>query len=903
MNASLGQAVARTGKFTLHPLAVVRLGGLPASATIFSHGTSSEMLREIGRLEAECESCRQTVCDKIGEVIPSAFERSNEDGRALLKLKRDLFNSRAPAEGALGTLRTLAADEFYQLVIQFAGSLARLNELRRSFEDAHATEVEHGQGKALAIASDHSFRRAIDLTNRSLSSKLSAFESSGSFRSGKDRAQVAGAVARYILRAGQKISPLSSLGLVAVGRIGEPVSSDFRSIDVPLRRDIQARAGALEYLAGQLLRDLRDIAPSSLVRLNSSLRERDSELHWGATILDDPPSSRVRRTGLSWKRSSSAFFRLLFRIFVSRAEKAIPLHELRAALTEILPGEVRGRVDALLSEAWAAGFLQPELSWSDWPIDQMKAAIGYLDESRGLRANTAFDDLLSSIGEGEALRLPTAQVEEAFEELIAALGIQLTVSEIRPLLFEDCYLRLDEAPIPPDEKLVSDLQYLLQLVPMLSVKSPMGRMRRFLTKRFVEDYGVNGSCGDAFEFVSNAAKIIDDLFSGSPEEQVAKLEKIKMIDADQEKLEKLRDKFLTDLASAAQTAQSINLSTEDIASFAEISQQRSVGGSLTQMFFVQPFRKGGEDRYVLNHIYPGASSTFSRFVPDEPEYTNAVSSYLSAISEPGGWLELQGHFGFNACLHPKFASHAVSIPPGLALGDTVISLEELGIRHRAETNDLVFVDRRARDISIFYPAILSPFAMARMEQIVRVLGSSVEMIDDLWRDLAPRLARRPDGAIAVPRVDFGVLTLVRRTLICPARLLPTVKIDAASFFAEFNRWADAESLPRYLFVRRALLQDETWDDLAWESRLKVPGGKIGKPMPLDRDCPLSVQLLQKELANSTLAVAFTEALPSPDQYLYSRGTETVVAELGIELSYTANASSIEENTVELAVRA
>lgn len=326
MSASRGLTAARTGQFILHPLAVVRLGGLPATATNFSDGTSSGMLREIGRLEAAHDDCRQAVCDKIGEIIPRAFERSTDDGRALIKLKRDLFNARTPAEEGLGALRNLAAAEFYQLVVQFAASLAQLDELRRFFKAAHAAEVERGQVKALAIASDHSFRRAIDLTNRSLSNTLSAFENSGAFRSGKDRAQVAGALARYILRAGQKISPLSSLGLVAVGRIGEPASSDFRSIDSPLRRDIQIRAGTLEYLAGQLLSDIRNIAPSSLVCLNSSLRERDSAVHWGATILDDPPNSRIRRTGLSWKRSSSAFFRLLVRIFASRGGKSIPLH-------------------------------------------------------------------------------------------------------------------------------------------------------------------------------------------------------------------------------------------------------------------------------------------------------------------------------------------------------------------------------------------------------------------------------------------------------------------------------------------------------------------------------------------------------------------------------------------------
>lgn len=893
----------RTGQFILHPLAVVRLGGLPATATIFSDGTSSGMLREIGRLEAAHDDCRQSVCDTIGEIVPHAFERSTEDGRALLKLKRDLFNARAPTEEGLGALRNLAAAGFYRLVVRIAESIARLDELRRSFGAAHAAEVERGQVKALAIASDHSFRRAIDLTNRSLSNTLSAFENSGSFRSGKDRAQVAGALARYILRAGQKISPLSSLGLVAVGRIGEPASADFRSIDPPLRRDIQIRAGTLEYLAGQLLGNIRNIAPSSLVCLNSSLRERDSAVHWGATILDDPPNSRIRRTGLSWKRSSSAFFRLLVRVFASRGGKSIPLQELRVVLTEILPSHARGRVDALLGEAWTAGFLQPELSWSDAPIDHMRAAIGYLDEPRKSLANTAFNNLLASIGDCESLRLPTARVEEALDGLIAALDLKVALADLRPLLFEDCYLRLEEAPIPPDETLVSDLRHLLQLVPMLTVNSPMGRMRHFLTKRFVDDYGLNGSCRDAFEFVSNAAKFIDDLFSGSPEEQVAKLEKIKLVHADQEKLEALRDKFLTGLADAARTDQSICLSIDDIASFSENSRQGAVGGSLTQMFFVQPFRIGGEDRYALNHIYPGGASTFSRFVPDEPEYRNAVSSYLSAIAEAGGCLELEGHFGFNACLHPKFAARSVAIPPVLALGDTVMSLEELEIRHRSGTNDLVFVDRSGRDVSIFYPAILSPFAMARMEQIVRVLGSSVEMVDDLWRDLAPRLARRPDGVIAVPRVDFGVLTLIRRTLVCPVTVLPSVKNDAASFFTEFNHWADAEALPRYLFVRRAVLQGEARDDLALEGRLKVPGGKVGKPMPLDRDCPLSVQLLQKELVNSTLAVAFSEALPSPDQYLYTRGGEPVVAELGIELSYTSNKSLIEENAVELSARA
>ena len=90
--------------------------------------------------------------------------------------------------------------------------------------------------------------------------------------------------------------------------------------------------------------------------------------------------------------------------------------------------------------------------------------------------------------------------------------------------------------------------------------------------------------------------------------------------------------------------------------------------------------------------------------------------------------------------------------------------------------------------------------------------------------------------------------------------------------------------PRWLFSRRAViatlhrgtgLQPSDWRSLP---------GKEAKPMPLDRDCPLAVRILQKNLAASELDVLFAEALPQAAQTCFTREGQAVVGELGIELT-------------------
>lgn len=895
-----GSQTNGSGLYILHPLALVRLGGLPATATVLSKGAAAAARRDIDRLTVRHTAARQAACDAIGAIVPRAFERHQDDGRALLRLKRDLFNARPPQQAGLESLKALARDDVFQAIAELADDILRLNALQRSFHETHGAEVEQGYAAAINLCDGPSFRRAIDIANQNLSDAILAFERSGPAASPKERAQIGGALARYALRAGQKISPLSSLGLVAVGRVAATNGSHDGSIDAPMEQVVQLRAGALDYVVGQLLQHIRNLAPESPVCLNSSVDVTGTELHWASVVRDDPPDWRVRRSRLSWQRSSAAFLRLLHRILSSHTTRAMALAELRSLLSEILPDQSPDRIDGLLDDAWASGFLQPCLSWSTAPIPQTSAAIASLNGALRCRVEPAFADLLAAMDIDARASLPTAAVEKAFLEFAAAAGIDAAARDLRPIMFEDCQLQLGEIEAPVDQDVLSDLQSLLRLVPMLTAHSPMGRMRRFLTKQFTEEYGEGGFCPDSYDFVRRVAVLMDDVLLGTGQDRVEKFEQLRLVDNDHERAIALRDRFLTLLAARTAADEPVALSQGDMAAWVDETGRIPAGTRLTQMFFLQPFQQEGTERYAINHIYPGAGSIFSRFVPDRPEYMDPARTYLDAIAEPGGYLELEGHFAFNACLHPQFAARTVAIPPDFREEDAAISLRALGLRHRPQMNDLVFVDSDGGEVSIFYPAILSPFSMSRPHQIVRVLGSSVEMVDELWRDLGTRVTPRPDGIIAIPRIDFGRLTLVRRTLICPVKLLPSAKLDAAAFFVDFNRWAETERLPRHVFVRRASLPGEPRDASTAGDRVSVPGGKAGKPMPLDRDCPLAVHLFQKDLASSDLAVVLAEALPSPDQYVFSRGGAPVVAELGIELSFIATGAAGRTNSAEMA---
>jgi hypothetical protein len=882
-------AVAR---FIVNPVIVLRTGGLPISASTFPSGSALACQSKAAEDAAKITALSQIVCQQLESLLPAAFALGVSCGRAILGTKRALFNGKLPNERHIADVAMLF-DEELSKKLQKLTAMLRAPSPARVKEDAYHAELEAGIQSALGLTKHPLLRRGIEVANAALLKRMEQFESTAVSMSRKDRDQLALRLVRYALRSSQKTSPLSSLGLVALCRT--ETGAGWHPLDQPIscapivHHAAHVSHSALEAILVPLISEMANLDPATPICLNSSLEQHAKGFRWWRIRRNEPVDWRVRRTKLDSGTSDATLLHVLYRLAANQGSEQLSIRQMKSRLASILPIAMESRLDPLLEELWRLGVIEPDLPLTADPLELARSRIAALEPTLARALTPPFETLcamLTATSDGKLK--PVRDIEAAFGNLVEAAGNITKLSGFRPILLENC---TSPEPSPAfADGLLNDalpgLSLLTRLAPLLAADSPMGRMRRFALAKFVAEYGSGQSISNCLPFLRGCAAEVDEFLGAAPEKRRENLAALRAADPRYDGLLDTRNRFLDKIATAASRSKTVSFHAADLEEFAGRSVELATSRIVSHMYFLQPCVEAGRALYVLNQIYPGAASTYSRFLEKRDDLVSSTVEYLAQISENGGFHELTESFCFNAASYRRLSKQRVSIPPHHVDSDDVVSIASLGIRHREEFNDLVFVNENGVDLSIFYPAVMSPFTMARAQQVVRALGSWVEMIDELWQSIALRVQPDADGVRHLARVEIDNLVIIRACIICPQHLLPSADLPTSEFFFNLSDWAKARGLARQLFVRKYAQEDaESVEAEVWGK----PPGKSGKPMPVDLDCPISVLAFQKDLAQTSDHIVFTEALPSREQFVAIRSDEPVVSELGIEITMILNA--------------
>ncbi len=873
-----------------HPFVVARLGGVPIAGTSFASGHAIGQIRALRSLREALSTRKAIVCDALAAEVSTLYGRDPAIARALIQLKRDLFNERLPAQALAERVRPHLPRECDAAVGTLMDSLRAISSLEANCATTHAGELEQAYDAALGLFSQHTLIHALALTNPPVHARLLQLLSGRHFPK-KQRAQICTNLGRYILRSGLKTSPLSSFGLVALGCWDDAAPEAFAGGDsfaltTTVERKLQPRFAALDHVFFELLSDIERIDDGTPVILNTSVRAEDGHYAWSRIKNDEPPESRTRGTRVARNSSRAALVKLLWKIFDAPGPRyAMALYRLKEALLPAVGGDA-ARADELLATAWKHGLIQPDLASGSDSVEWAGMACACLKPPLRDAMSSALQQFMAAIASDRFDHGFTAKVEAHFQTILSIAGISTAVARFRPIVFEDCSLPVPAFGLPRTflDRCEPELIALLRIIPILTGNAPLSRFRRVICRRFRERYGSGGVCLDARDFIETCADTFDALFGGNGQDAGDAGPPRRRPEDTDRALARLRRKMFMRLAGLAKTGREIVLEAAHLDRYSQRVKTEGPRPDVSKMIFMQPVATPQGPWWAINHIYPGASCMFSRFIPDDKVAKDKVRDYLRDISEDGAFVELGGIFGFNANLHPILSDEVVDIPPFVSSSAKARSLDALRLRHRADRDDLVFEDERGQVVNVFYPGILTPLLMPRSHQVVRTLCFSSDRVEDLCDQFAHFLAPDADGAIRIPRVRLGDIVLVRRSLAIRKADLPDPALDEFVFFEKFATWADSNDLPRWMFSRRtaipALHRGAGMQSPDWRS---LPG-KDAKPMPLDTACPMTVRIFQKNLAVGDLDVVFAEALPDPTQTCFEQGGHAVVGELGIELT-------------------
>ncbi len=876
------------------PFVVFRMAGLPAKAATFSSGEIVAALRAEQRLEQAIANLSGPVCDKLATWLPTVYDHSQKLGRALLQVKRDLFNTRCPSATAVAALSTKLPADLDKTIHELIALISNLNDINASREAIYARETAAAHLKIQAQFGHQNLQRAIEISNPSLYDKLVNLQRHKTRVSNRDQKLLSTNLARYVLRSARKTSPLSSFGLVALGRWTDtawPPPDDDPLVQLPADTEwtTRARIAAVEYIVYQLLARYHDIDPRCEVMLNKSLMLDGATYTWLRIEIDDSPESPTRGTRVARVRSRAQFITLLQRLFNSTDAAALPLMQIHSTLLELLGPGSAARVDELLLTAWRQNLLQPDLPADDDTATWSRSALACLVTARREAVLPALEEFFDAVHAPRATPGYVHAAEQAFSNLLGAGGIIAPSTSFRPILFEDCTLPPLSCELSRGllNSVQPELTALLQAMPILNCDSPLAIFRRRISNFFRARYGEDGICTDVYAFVSAFAQHLEKLSTAKSQntasgEITSSTEESPKVD---EGLLKLRAELLQHFAARAHSSLPVSFSVAELEPFLACLPDSAVKRSCSQMFFLQPVPDGKNYLLALNQIYPGACATISRFLPDHPDVTGPIREYLTSIADTGGYLELPGSFGFNVNIHPQIAAQAVSIPPFATPSEQqTVNLDSLRLQHSSERDELAFIDQDGQAVDILYLSLMTPLLLPKMQQVITALAFNTDRLDGFSSQLLAHLAADFDGEIELPRMQLGKLIIVRRLLGARHSLLPSARLSNCSFFIDFNAWADTRNLPRYLFFQRLTIAARWSPDSSDDRTHTWPSVRLAKPMPLDRECPVAVQILQRSLAASELDVLFTEALPDGQQTGLYRAGEMVVGELGFELT-------------------
>ncbi len=914
MTVSLPAPPATEVSWRMPEVFMLRTAGLPldvADRLVFDR--SAAWARHLLDLEERLRDTGRELADALQAAVARNL---HDDGlrQRLIRLRRDVYNLRQPrpADPAAWPSGPLGADT-HQALVDWLETFAAYRRELAGGEAVLAEELAERRAVLRDLADDADLRGGILLASPSLDQYLPGYLATPG-KSGKRARRVERSLLEYALRTACKTSPFSRLTTVNVGTFA-PGSGRLL--------DVRPEAGAAKRGAARLnLAVLGRL--SAIVLADESLR---ADLP--VTVTTGWRIERGRLRYLRRRRTSS-----------EDGDAAITLESIHESLFVLPTGQVLHDILAALDGGRVRRMseLATELATGGRPADEVGQYLHHLlrvgllvvpnlqldihadDPAEGYRA--ALREIDRDWADRLADRVDTvnrlatgypatdvdgrrAVLADIRRELVAAhadLG-RADVPAPRTLLYEDATLRT-EAPVTADRNrwrrdVLPGLRALARIMPVFDVNLP----RRLATRGFFRArYGVGGRCDDLLTFAHEFQQDFFEHYTGRMmrrrafdadnayvrQENWFRQEEISALDDAREEVARRVNEAYRRLPAGAEEVALDDAFMTDVAAMVP----DTLGTLDPRSFFLQIADQGDRHRVVVNRIYSGMTLLFSRFAhlfADE-DLAAVLRAELARLQPPGAVLaELKGGYdATNLNLHPAVTPYELVCPGEISFRAAAeqIHMDDLSVEHDPVADRLLLRSRRLdAEVIPVYLGFLLPMALPEVQQVLLTFAYLGMAQPDFWAGTTVPL---PDRTIAgYPRIVHGDLVLQRRMWKLHPDYLPpsrTAQLGDADWFLSWQRWRRDNGLPRRVFATPDGNRLAPSTDDAGAAGAAQGGRPDHKPLYVDFDSHLCLQLLEAMGRSAGSRLVLAEMLPDRDEQLLSGEAGAYVTELTVELN-------------------